>query len=60
MAARAQAAEQERERWLSCQLCRLLAVFPDPCHIDMRYEIVRVGALEYQYLDKQRRPRRAE
>jgi hypothetical protein len=50
-AACAQTAKQERERRFSRQLRRLLAVLFDPRQVDVRYEIVRVSALEHEYLD---------
>jgi hypothetical protein len=34
-----------------CGLCCFVTVLLDPSHIDMGYEIVRVGALEHQHLE---------
>ena len=50
-AARAQVAEQDSERRFAGQLRRRFPVFPDPRHVDVGNEVVRVGALEHQHLD---------
>jgi hypothetical protein len=43
--------KQERDRRLAGQLRRLLPVLIDPGHVDMRNEVVGVGAAEHEHLD---------
>src|SRR5262249_14353948 len=48
---RAEMTKHEGDRSFACQLRRLLAVFFDPGHVDVRDEIVRVGTLQHKHFD---------
>src|SRR5262245_16507840 len=47
----AQISKQQADRCFASQFRRLFAVFPDPVDIDVRDEVIGVGALEDEYLD---------
>ena len=51
-AACSEIAEQDGDRGLAGQLRRLLPILADPRYVDVRDEIVGVGAREHEYLDR--------
>ena len=59
-AARAQVAKQQRDGSFAGQLRGLRPVLRDPRQVDVRDEVVGVGALEHQHLERLRLPRLAE